>query len=347
MNRTPHDARYAHFVGIDVAASSLMVCDWVVGQGAARPFTVEQSPTGYATLARHLRQQGVAPEQILIVLEATGAYWMRVATYLAEQGYVLSVINPAQAHHFARALLKRAKTDTLDAQLLAELAATLQPEPWQPPPAVYEELRQRLTQRDSLVALRQQVRNQLHALQQHPVVVAAVVARTQQLLATLEAQITQVEQELHAVLQQDEAWAQAAARLQSIPGVGLITTGWLLVATLACTACAGPAAATAYAGLAPLPRQSGSSLNAPATIGHGGHTRLRTALYQATLSATRFNPAVAAFYQRLRAAGKPTKVARCAAARKLLHIAWAVVTKDQDWDPAYGAARAHESPASA
>ena len=105
--------------------------------------------------------------------------------------------------------------------------------------------------------------------------------------------------------------------------------------TLNFTACDSVDSLTAYAGLAPMPRQSGSSVWHRPSIGHSGNGRLRTAYYMATLTAARFNPAIKTFYSRLIAAGKPEKVARCAAARKLLHIAWAVVKKDQPFDPNY------------
>src|SRR5947209_10391201 len=107
---------------------------------------------------------GVAPQAVLVVLEATGAYWINLAVFLHHAGFSVSVINPMQAHHFAKALLKRAKTDAIDAQTLTVLAAQLQPAPWTPPPAIYAELQQRLAQRDDLVNIRQQVRNQRHAL---------------------------------------------------------------------------------------------------------------------------------------------------------------------------------------
>lgn len=92
----------------------------------------------------------------------------------------------------------------------------------------------------------------------------------------------------------------------------------------------------ANVGLAPNPRQSGSSLRGRSAIGHTGNARLRTAVYLATLSAARLNPHIKTFYEKLRAAGKPMKVARCAAVRKLLHIAWAVVKKGARFDPDYG-----------
>ena len=155
------------------------------------------------------------------------------------------------------------------------------------------------------------------------------------LITTLTAQMSEVEAEIAPVLQQDDAWARAAARLQSITGIGLLTARWLLVTTLNFTACPTADAATAYAGLAPYVGDSGTSVHKRPRIGHTGNGRLRTALYRATLRAARTNPPLKAFYERLRAAGKPPKVARCAVARKLLHLAWAVVTKDRDFDPAY------------
>jgi transposase len=254
---------------------------------------------------------------------------------LVEHGYEVRVVNPKRAHDFAKVLLKRAKTDAIDAHTLARLGALLQPAPWTPPPAVYMELQQRLTHRDALIAMRQQLRNQVHALTQQPYVVASVRARLESLIATLSDELAALNAEIAAAMQQDDAWAEAAARLQTITGVGVITTAWLLTATLNFTLCPTPEAATAYAGLAPHAYQSGTSVHKRPTIGHTGHARLRTVLYLASLSAAQHNPAIKPFYERLRAAGKSSKVARCAAARKLLHIAWAVATKGQSFDPAY------------
>ncbi len=145
--------------------------------------------------------------------------------------------------------------------------------------------------------------------------VPTVLARQQELLAVFEEQLAAVETELKALVAEDTAWAASIRLLQTIPGVGLVTAAWLGVGTLNFTSCADAPAVTAYAGLAPQPRQSGTSVRGRAGIGHTGDSRLRTALYMATLTAARYNPAVAALYQRLRAAGKPAKVARCAAAQ--------------------------------
>jgi len=251
-------------------------------------------------------------------------------------GYQVSIINPKQAHDFAKALLQRAKTDPLDARMLAELGAKLNPPPWTPPPDIYHQLRQRLAQRDSLLMLRQQILNQHHALLHEQVIVQPVVERQVALVATIDAQIAELEAELNCVVQADEQWAASIVRLQTIPGVGMLTAAWLVVATLNFSACPSAEAATALAGLAPQTWQSGTSVRGRAHLSHTGDGRLRSALYMATLSAARYNPMIKAFYERLRAAGKPTKVARCAAARKLLQLAWAVVTKNEDFNPDHG-----------
>ncbi len=287
---------------------------------------------------RRFATTAVAPADTLIAMEATGSYWIALAVTLHAAGYPVSVINPLQAHHFAKAQLRRAKTDALDAQDLARLAAALRPPVWTPPPAVYHEVRQRLLVRDGLVTMRQQARNQLHALSQWPVVVAAVEQQLTAVIADFDARIAVLEGEITASPAAN-AWGdslggRSLGSITSAPGIGPLTAAWLLVTTLNFTFGETPEAVVAYAGLAPMPRQSGTSVRGIAQIGHSGNGRLRTAAYLATLSAVRYNPMLRAFYQRLRAAGKPVKVARCAVARKLLHLAWALVTKRQRFDPA-------------
>src|SRR5215217_2236551 len=325
-------AAYRLYVGVDVAAETFVAAWLAPGGQPGTPFTSEQTPVGYAALRHRLHATGSPPAATLVVLEATGNYWVALAVALHEAGYRVAVVNPRQAHHFAKAQLRRAKTDALDARDLAQLAAALRPAPWTPPPAVYHEARQRLVARDGLLAMRTQARNQRHALLQWPVVVAGVRRHLDELIADLDRRVAALEAELAAVLEAS-GWAEALACLTSAPGIGLVTAAWPLVGTLNFALCTGPEALTAYAGLAPMPRESGRSVRGRPRIGHDGNGRLRTALHMATLSAARYNPAIKAFHERLRAAGKPPKVARCAAARKLLHLAWALGTKQRRFDP--------------
>jgi transposase len=239
---------YRLLVGIDVAASTCAV-SWMRPSGQpTRAITIKQTPAGFAELQRQLLAIEPDPHAVLIVMEATGTYWMRLATNLVGAGFALSVINPAQAHNFAKALLKRSKTDAIDAQMLTELGARLQPERWTPPPQVHTELQQRLVHREGLVAARTQFRNQLHALVQQPVVIASVRTRLESLVATLDEEIAMVEQEIAAALQQDEAWSTAAARLATISGFGSLTVAWILTTTINVTLTATPEAAANSAG---------------------------------------------------------------------------------------------------
>ena len=334
MSQTLPRLTYRLYVGVDVAATSFEAA-WQSADGpvgAAHHFV--QTSTDWARFQQQLLATGSAPPEMLLVLEATGSYWVALAVHLHAAGFQVSVVNPAQVHAWARSLTRRSKTDALDAQLLSQFASERRPAPWTPPPHVYHELRQRLVARDGLLEMRQQARNQLHALRQWPVVIAAVEEQLLTVIATLDTQLAALDRQVAALLK-DGAWAGSARRLASIPGYGPVTIGWILVATANFTTCPTAEALVSYAGLSPLQRESGTSVRGRAALGHGGHGRLRQATYMATLSAAQHNPAIKAFYERLRAAGKPIKVARCAAARKLLHLGFAVVTKDQDFDPAY------------
>jgi len=198
------DTAYQLFVGVDIAAATATVSWHIPEQKPGKSLTIEQTPEGFSALHQRLMKTGARPAQILVVPEATGVYWLSFATFFSRQGYAVSVVNPTQAHHFAKALLKRAKTDAINAQTLAALAALLQPALWTPPPAIYEELEQRLTQRDDLLLMRGQLRNQLHALGHMPVVVAQVRKRMEALDQTLTAQIGDIEAELVALLPTEE-----------------------------------------------------------------------------------------------------------------------------------------------
>jgi transposase len=269
-------------------------------------------------------------------MEATGSYWVALAVRLHDAGYAVAVINPRVSHNYAKTLPRRSKTDALDAQLLRQFAIERQRElvRWSPPPAAYHELRQRLVARDALAEMRQQARNQRHAVQQWPVQISSVVAQFDAVEADLDGRVAQLDRAI-ATLLQDGAWAESAALLQTIPGIGPSTAAWLLVATMNFALCASAEAAVAYLGLNPLEHQSGTSVRGRPQLGRGGHKRVRQAVYMASMSAAQHNPLLHPLYTRLRAKGKPSKLAHCAVARKLVHIAWAVVTKQQPFDPCY------------
>jgi transposase len=326
---------YCLFVGIDVAAATFTATWCTTITDPVKPVTLPQTPDGYRQLQQQLSATDISPAATLVVLEATGSYWVTLAVTLHQAGYAVSVAHPNHITNYAKSLPRRAKTDAGDAYLLAHFASARQPAVWTPPPQVYHEVRQRRVARDALLSMRQQARNHRHALVQWPVQVTAVKTHLDAVIADFGARIATLEDEIEAVLAAG-AWAASAGLLRTINSVGPRTTAWLLVLTLNFEQCPTAAAAAAYAGLVPMVHESGSSVRGRPRLGHGGNTRLRTTRYLVTLNAARFNPVIREFYERLRAKGKPKKVARCAAARKVLQIAWAVVHSGQACDPNYG-----------
>ena len=322
------------YVGIDIAAATVTAA-WGTSPTEIGPaYEFEQKQVAYQRLVSQLKASGYPPAQMLVVIEATGTYWMRVAAYLHHAGLQVSVINPRQAYHFAQAKLQQAKTDPIDARLLAELAGSLAVKVWQPPSTAWEALYQRLVERDNVVEMRQMLRNQLHALKQRTALDPEVEARKQALIDMLDTQLKTIDQELADWIHRSE-WAVKADYLLSIKGIGIISTAWLLVVTNGFSTCEDAEQLASYLGLVPHPHQSGSSRRGHKRTGHSGHARARRVLYQASVSAARYNPIIKAFYDHLIAQGKHTKVARVAATRKLTHLAFAVVTKEQLFDPHY------------
>ena len=297
MSSRPSPGEYRCYVGVDIAAASFTAIWTTDGTMPPKAVAFSQSASGFAAFQQQLQATHVAPIQTLIVLEATGSYWIALAVTLHEAGYAVAVLNPAQLHNYAQSLPRRGKTDALDAQVFVRFAAERKPASWTPPPAAYHELRQRLVARDGLLSMRQQARNQRHALQQWPVMVASVMEQLDGVIADIDQRLASLEKEIAEVLK-DGAWASSAALLSTIPGVGLVPTAWLLVRRLNVSLCAPPAQAAAYAGLAPLQRESGTRVRGRAQVGHGGNGRLRTALYLASLSATRYTPPIKVFYER-------------------------------------------------
>ena len=157
MNLAP--VTYRLFAGADIAATSFAASWTTTTSPRERALTFAQTPDGFTAFQDRLRSLGVPEAETLVVIEATSSYWVALAVSLHEAGFAVAVVNPAHVHNYALSLPRRAKTDALDARVLAQFAAERQPPaPWTPPPQVYHELRQRLVARDGLLSMRQQAR---------------------------------------------------------------------------------------------------------------------------------------------------------------------------------------------
>lgn len=247
----------------------------------------------------------------------------------------MAVVSPASARHYARARLRRAKTDAVDALILAQYGRDLGPARWTPPPAEVQLLQLLLRQRDDLVAMRTQTTNRLHALAQWPDLPADLADPLRAVLATVEAQIAQLDERIQQRAAAAGTIAADVARLDGIAGVGWLTATLVLTELWVLGPTASPAQAVAYAGLDPAPHQSGTSVRGAGHISKAGNARLRQALYMAALSAARSNPTLRAFYQRLLGRGKLKKVALVAVARKLLVLMVTLVRQRRTFDPAW------------
>lgn len=290
------------FVGIDVSKAQLDL--------AFRPeakFSAPNDEVGCAQVLARLR----ATPPTLVVLEATGGLEIPLTGVLAAAGVPVAVVNPRQVRDFAKATGKLAKTDALDAQMLARFADVMRPEPRPLPDAETRALAALLSRRRQLVKMLTAERNRLMS------VLTPVRKSLRTHIAWLERAIQQTDTALTEAIRQSPVWREKEELLQSTPGVGPVVTTTLL-ATLPELGTLTGKQISALVGVAPFNRDSGM-LRGTRTV-WGGRAQVRAVLYMGALVATRFNPVIRVFYQRLCAAGKAKKVALTACMRKLLTI---------------------------
>jgi transposase len=306
------------FVGIDVSKGRL---DVHCRPGGAA-FALANDAGGVAELVARLAPLRPA----LVVLEATGGLEHPAAAALALAGLPVAVVNPRQAHDFAKATGRLAKTDAIDAGALALFAERVRPEPRPLPDEEARALDALVQRRRQLLDMRAAEQNRLGAA-----TAAKVRASLQAHIDWLSKQLDKVDKELAAAVEASPVWRAKDELLRSIKGVGPALSRTLLAALPELGALTRQEVA-ALAGLALLNRDSGRR-KGTRCIG-GGRAEVRSLLYMAALSAARYNPALRAFSERLRRAGKAAKVRLVAVARKLLTIANAVLRDGRPWQPA-------------
>jgi transposase len=304
------------FIGIDVARESLEI--------ASRPshehWQVANNPTGIAALVTRL--QAVQPT--LIVLEATGGYEIPVLGALGGAGFAAVAVNPRQVRDFAKALGKLAKTDALDAEVLAHFADAIRP-PVRPLP---DEATQALS---ALVTRRRQLVEMLSAEEHRRAMASAAIrADIQEHIAWLRKRLKGVDRELSQAVRNSPLWREQEQLVRSVPGVGPVVSVTLL-AGLPELGKLNRKEIAALVGLAPVNRDSGT-MRGQRTI-WGGRATIRAALYMAALVGSRHNPVLSALYGRLVRAGKTKKVALVACMRKLLTILNAMLKQGTMWTP--------------
>jgi transposase len=302
------------FVGIDVAKAQLDIAVRPSGERWAVP----NDAGGVVALVERLQ----ALHPTLIVLEATGGLERIATVALATAGLPVVVVNPRQARDFARATGQLAKTDALDARALAHFADVIRPTPRPLPDAQTQELRALLGRRQQLIGMRTAEQNRLAGTS------GRLAQDIEAHIAWLNTRIATLDNDLETMLRASPLWRENDDLLQSVPGIGPVCARTFLLelpelGTLTRQQIA------ALVGVAPLNCDSGT-LRGRRTM-WGGRAHVRTVLYMGTLVATRFNPQIKAFYQRLLAAGKIKKVALTACMHKLLTILNAMLKHRTPW----------------
>jgi len=300
------------WVGIDVAKAYLDVAIWPTQERLRVP----RDEAGLAALIAWLQPRTLT----LIVLEATGGLETLVAGMLVEAQFPTAVIHPRQARDFAKALGVLAKTDALDALVLARFGQSIQPEPRLWKDEEHQALAALLQRRRRLVTMLVAEKNRLASAHRQ------VQADIRITITWLEQRLQALDDDLQGQLRASPVWREPDALLRSVPGIGPVTA-----VTLPERGTLDRRQISAWVGVCPLNRDSGQYRGHRSIF--GGRAVVRTALYMATLTASRLNPVIKAFYQRLRAAGKPAKVALTAGMRKLLTILNAMLKAKTPWQP--------------
>ena len=306
------------YVGIDVCKERLDIYLHPLGE----QLSVANDAGGWRRLRRRLEQQPVQ----LVAMEPTSKYHRAAHRHLDAVGIAVALVNPLRARLFAQACGQLAKTDRIDARMLALMAERLRPDPTMPPSPTEEALEELAGARSAAIAERVAIGNRLQTT------LSAFLRRELAVrLRSLEGHINRLEKRIAGLIADDPVTARRAAIVRSIPGFGpvnvlAILTGLKEIGRL------NAKQAAALAGLAPFARDSGP-VHGQRRI-QGGRAGLRKSLYMAAVAASRCNPDLRDFYQRLRANGKSAKVALIAVARKLIVLANTLIAENRCWTPA-------------
>jgi transposase len=302
------------FVGIDVAKDHL---DIAIRPGE-KVWTVQNDEKGIEELVSQLKDD--QPE--LVVMEATGGLEMNVASALSIVGIPVAVINPRQVRDFAKSTGKLAKTDTLDAKVLAHFAEAIHPEARFLSDEQARQLKALVGRRRQLIEMIVSEKNRSHSCYKN------VLDKVLDHIAWLEESLEELDKELAQVIHDSAVWREKDLLLESVPGIGKITSG-VILASLPELGTLDRKKIAALVGVAPFNRDSGT-MRGKRSI-WGGRAHVRCILYMATLSATRYNPVIKRFYNRLIEAGKTPKVALTACMRKLLVIINSMLRYSTTW----------------
>jgi transposase len=315
-------------LGIDISKADFHAVLLQGEHGARRSFPY--SDKGFAQLDAWLRNRDAG--EVYACMEATGAYWRALATYLFDAGHHVAVVNPRRIKSFAESELARSKTDGIDAAIIARFAQTQKPRLWRPEAPEVLELQALCRHLEFLKTSRGQ-----HVTRaQTPGLPSLVLASAQKVIAELDAQIAELQRMIKSHIDAHPALKAQKKLLVTIPGIGDATAAVILSEMPNITEFRSSQAVAAYAGLSPRLRQSGSSVRGKTVLCKTGNWRVRKAFFLPAMVAQRHNPTLRNVAARLLAAGKSPMSVVGALMRKLLVLAYGVLKSQRPYDPTFG-----------
>lgn len=317
------------YLGMDVAKAKLDCLLLSEDGDKGKSKSVANSRAGVTNFLIWIGKQHISPDELHVIMDATGVYHEQAALALADAGVTVSIVNPAQVKNFGRGLAVRTKTDGMDSYVLARYGALLKPVAWTPPAPEARMLQALLSRREAIAQDLQRERNR----QEKADATDTPALIRQSLLDSIEflaKQLAQLQQDIDQHINCHPGLKSGLALLQSIPAVGP-QVGSNMLAVMRSHDFGSAEQLAAYLGLVPVERQSGSSVMGRAKLSKAGPARIRAVLYMAAVVAIRCNPHVKAIYDRLLVRGKSKMSALGAAMRKLVHLCFGVLKNRQPY----------------
>lgn len=315
------------WVGVDVSKAKLDVA-LLDGKDKIKSHVFNNDAKGFEALRNWLSQRGCTPLSTHVCTEATGPYGEALCTYLCDEGWAVSMVNPARIKGFAQSGMVRNKTDRADAALLARFAQAMKPEPWTPPPPEVRELRALVDRLQALKDMHQQEANRLEAAFNQPSMATLIEGHLQWLKDSIKGLEKQIDDHIdrHPRLRAD------VSLITSIPGLGNITAAKVLAYLGDVQKFKNAKALAAFVGVTPKIKESGSSVRGRSVIARSGHAAVRHALYMPAMVALKYNPLMRLFAQRLKADGMAPKAVIAACMHKLIRQIYGVLKSRNAFD---------------
>lgn len=314
------------YVGIDISKKTFDVCI-LTEKGKQQSHQFSNDLSGFKKLTKHLDAQSHC------LMEATGSYFVRLATYLHSHGIRVSVVNPLVIRRYSQMDLSRSKTDARDAILIARYGQNQRPALWQPKPEQISELLELQSHIESLHKQKSRITNRIEALSQLPKVSKLVLKNEKKLVKIYDKMIQEAFEQMEGITQ--KYYRDNFERLSSIPGIGKKTAILLIAVTGNFERFDNHKQLAAYFGISPRVFQSGTSVKGRGSICKMGNKTIRKLLYMCALSAKNYNPVCKALYQRFLEKGKAKKIGLIAVANKLLKQAFALIQNKTQFDKNY------------